>query len=107
MKMIDREKTIKGLEHLSEWLFQQYRVVYDGDVPNYYDAYKTVDGVIAMLKEQEPVKPCVAVDTWICPKCGHALESQNLIDDKENPQVLVHELYSFCPNCGQAVKWDE
>ena len=51
--MPDMEKAINGLEHLSEWLFQQYRVVYDGDAPNYYDAYKTVDDAIAMLKEQE------------------------------------------------------
>lgn len=49
--MNDREKVINGLEHLSEWLFQQYRVVYDGDAPNYYDAYKTVDEALALLKK--------------------------------------------------------
>ena len=61
---------------------------------------------LELLKEQGPIKPTVAVDTWICSCCGHTLESQELIDDKENPQVLVHEIYSFCPNCGKAVKWE-
>lgn len=50
--MVDREKVIQGLGRISEWLFQQYRVVYDGDAPNYYDAYKTVDEAIELLKEQ-------------------------------------------------------
>lgn len=60
-----------------------------------------------LLKEQEALKPTVSVDTWICSKCGHTLESQELIDDKENPQVLIHEQYNYCPNCGRKVKWDE
>lgn len=51
--MAETENVIKGLENLSEWLFQQYRVVYDGDAPNYYDAYKTVDDALSLLKEQE------------------------------------------------------
>ena len=60
-----------------------------------------------LLKEQEPIKPTISVDTWICSKCGHTLESQELIDDKENPQVLIHEQYQYCPNCGREVKWNE
>lgn len=62
---------------------------------------------LELLKAQEPIKPTLAVDTWICSNCGHLLESQTLIDDKENPQVLVNEQYDFCPQCGKAVKWDE
>lgn len=64
-------------------------------------------GALKLLEEQEPIKPTVSVDTWICSKCGHTLESQELIDDKENPQVLIHEQYNYCPNCGRKVKWDE
>lgn len=64
------------------------------------------DNVISMLKEQEPAKPIVNVDTWICSKCGHTLESQELIDDNENPQVLIYEQYNYCPNCGRRVKWE-
>lgn len=51
--MTDREKVIEELERLSEWFFLQYQVVYDGDAPDYYDAYKTVDDALALLKEQE------------------------------------------------------
>lgn len=56
--MTDREKVVEELERLSEWLFHQYQVVYDGDAPNYYDAYKTVDDAISLLKEQEAEKKC-------------------------------------------------
>ena len=56
--MSEREKVIEGLGHISEWLFPQYRVAYDGDAPNYYDAYKTVDEAIELLKEQEAVVRC-------------------------------------------------
>ena len=61
---------------------------------------------LELLKEQGPIKPTVSVNAWICSKCGHTLESQELIDDKENPQVLVHEQYEYCPCCGRKVKWD-
>ena len=56
--MAETENVIKGLENLSEWLFQQYRVVYDGDAPNYYDAYKTVDDALTLLKEQNNCENC-------------------------------------------------
>lgn len=56
--MPDREKTIKRLEHLSEWLFHLYQVVCDGDAPDYYDAYKTVDDAIDLLKEQPDIVQC-------------------------------------------------
>lgn len=95
---MDRDEVIKELTNLPTTIyngFYQLRITHD-----------LRNKVIAMLKKQEAVKPCVTVDTWICPKCGHTLESQHLIDDKENPQVLVHEQYNFCPNCGQAVKWE-
>lgn len=95
--MTDREKVIKGLENLSEWLFQQYRVVYDGDAPNYYDAYKTVDEALALLKEQEPIRPILArignydaINDYTCPVCGTDL----------------YHLQKYCDECGRTVKWD-
>lgn len=63
---------------------------------------QTLDKAIAMLKAQEPVKPVVDVDTWTCGNCGHTLEHQELLGDN----VLFHEQYNYCPNCGKAVKWD-
>lgn len=128
--MIDREKVIKALEFCT-----QHGSMCGSDCNGYYERY-TDDGYVIklvneyrskcpygkcktgcvktlakdaleLIKEQEPVKPTVSVDTWICSKCGHTLESQELIDDKENPQVLIHEQYEYCPNCGRKVKQNE
>lgn len=97
--MADREKIINHFQDAIEasgdnnkWRFVRVDVIEDA---------------IELLKEQEPIKPTVSVDTWICSKCGHTLESQELIDDKENPQVLIHEQYEYCPCCGRKVKWDD
>lgn len=105
--MIDREKVIKGLKCCSQvsWLCPTvacpyYRERHNCSLQLKKDAFE-------LLKEQEALKPTVSVDTWICSQCGHTLESQELIDDKENPQVLIHEQYNYCPNCGRAVKWNE
>lgn len=96
--MTDREKVISHFQDAIEasgdgnrWRFVRVDMIEDA---------------IVLLREQEPVRATVATDTWICSKCGHSLESQDLIDDKENPQVLVHEIYQYCPNCGRAVKWE-
>lgn len=106
--MPDREKVMKGLQCLSSPYAQDMNGR-DCENCQYDNASCFLDitaDALALLKEQEPVKPTVSVDTWICSKCGHTLESQELIDDKENPQVLVHEMYDYCPQCGRAVKWD-
>ena len=58
---------------------------------------------LSLLKAQEPVEPDVDVDTWICGKCGHKLEHQEMVDSN----ILFHEQYSYCPNCGRKVKWND
>lgn len=69
----------------------------------YSQAYNgALDMAIEALKAQEPVNPVVDIDTWICGNCGHALEHQQLLGDN----VLLHEQYNYCPECGKAVKWD-
>lgn len=97
MNRVDREKVIKGLENLSEWLFQQYRVVYDGDAPDYYDAYKTVDDALVLLKEQEAVEPILIregrnkhYNDYVCPRC-----------DNE----VVYE-QNYCSECGVKFMWE-
>ena len=62
-----------------------------------------IDKAIEALKEQDPIKPIVDVDTWACGKCGHRLEKQELIGDN----VLVNETYEYCPQCWKKVDWDE
>ena len=105
--MADLEKVIKGLESHRE---RTVCVNEEGEVCPYFsyeDCHRRLtDDALELLKEQEAIKPTVIVDTWVCSKCGHELERQELIDDKENPQILVHDQYNFCPNCGKAVKWE-
>lgn len=104
--MPDREKVINHLQIIRTWAVVDRN--YGGINPDCCDdIVKWIDEALELLKEQEPVKPTVSVDTWICSKCGHTLESQELIDDKENPRVLVHEQYEYCPCCGRKVKWDD
>lgn len=73
-------------------------------------AKETINGVsvaqlahdaIDLLKSREPVKPIVDIDTWKCGNCGHTLEHQEMLGDN----VLFHEDYDYCPQCGKPVKW--
>ena len=65
------------------------------------DVWNSVRDAVAMLKAQEPVEPVVDIDTWKCGNCGHTLEHQQLLGDN----VLFHEQYNYCPDCGGKVKW--
>lgn len=106
MGMTKTEKVIKGLEGCQQGNYELCKACpYHELYPNICIIERNREA-LELLKAQEPIKPTVSVDTWICSKCGHALESQELIDDKENPQILVHEQYAFCPSCGKAVKWE-
>lgn len=61
-----------------------------------------IEDIRGLLKAQEPVEPKLDVDEWRCGNCGHKLEHQELLGDN----VLFHEQYNYCPNCGKAVKWE-
>lgn len=99
---MNREETIKGVKGC----VGMYYGIRCGECP--YGPYSSdcVESlhrdVERMLKAQEPVEPVVDIDIWKCGKCGHTLEHQELLGDN----VLFHEQYNYCPNCGQAVKWD-
>lgn len=106
--MAELQNVIEGLEYCTGPMAKcGYCPYHSGDeMPNSLDDCGILKDAIELLKEQEPIKPTLSVDTWICSKCGHTLESQELIDDKENPQVLIHEQYEYCPCCGRKVNWD-
>lgn len=61
-----------------------------------------ISDALDLLKAQEPVKPVLDIDTWKCGNCRHTLEHQELLGDN----VLFHEQYNYCPECGRAVKWE-
>lgn len=96
--MTDREKVVKGLECCAVGCRSgcPYSDIDDCESMLCADAF-------ALLKAQEPVKPVVDIDTWKCGSCGHTLERQELLGDN----VLFHEQYNFCPECGRSVKWDD
>ena len=100
--MIDRDKVIKGIECC-------LAVTKCGECP--YNSGKDLwcgnndqllTDALELLKAQEPVEPVVDIDTLKCRNCGHALEHQELLGDN----VLFHEQYNYCPECGMAVKWE-
>lgn len=88
--MTDREKAIRILEGN----YKSFVLRHNGEL-------LTVNELIALLKAQEPVEPKLDVDEWKCGNCGHTLEHQELLGDN----VLFHEQYNYCPECGRAVKW--
>lgn len=99
--MVDREKVIKGLEcclpsHDPDCDLCPY------DSIDLRCRAKLRDDIMALLKAQKPVEPVVDIDTWKCGNCGHTLEHQELLGDN----VLFHEQYNYCPECGRTVKWE-
>lgn len=96
--MADREKVISDLKEQIAW-------IRDNDFhkfPGWGHAVLAMRDALALLKEQEAVKPVVDIDTWTCGNCGHTLEHQKLLGDN----VLFHEQYDYCPMCGKKVKWE-
>lgn len=101
--MSNREKVIKGLECCIAGNCDECEYEKDGCLDNLTTfKSKLKRDVLALLKAQEPVKPVVDIDTWKCGNCGHTLEHQELLGDN----VLFHEQYNYCPECGRAVKWE-
>lgn len=90
------EETINGLRSMiqsKKFIEHDFNGVVDEDV---------CEHAIELLKEQEAIEPYLDVDEWKCGNCGHDLE-QEMLDGN----VLFHEQYNYCPNCGKAVKWDD
>ena len=83
--MPDKEKVINGLLSIvsDDWMWEH---------ADYYASIAT--DALALLKEQEPVKPIIErthTGFWpLCGVCEGALMAQG----------------KFCPHCGRAVKWD-
>ena len=54
------------------------------------------------LKKQEPVKYRCPMDTALCPCCDSVLEQQHM-----NGEILIHDFFTYCPNCGQKIDWGD
>ena len=104
---ISSEKVIEGLEHCTQYDHygsECHTCIYYKDCATDGESLMRDALVLlkALLKAQEPVEPVIDVDTWTCGNCGHTLEHQQLLGDN----VLFHEQYDYCPNCGRKVKWN-
>ena len=80
------EDAIKWLENLKQDIGQRW----------------ILKDAIALLKEQEAVKPkLVGPSMWRCGKCEALLGWEEFT---RSGVELVE--YKFCPECGRPVKWD-
>lgn len=103
--MIDMGKVIKGLECIAQRPNNvscgdctYFRPFTDDPECGWCDKVVIADDAIALLKEQEPVKP-ISAHVWlrtfgICGNCGEPLPALEGLRSK------------FCWMCGKAVKWD-
>ena len=101
--MMDREKVIKGLECCQldvnkcldcPYLDKQNKVAECG-IELHRDA-------LALLKAQEPIAPEPTTDNdWVCGNCAESLVGYSELD----AGGFVTYRFSYCPNCGRAVKW--
>ena len=84
--MTDREKVIRELETLGAWHTHHY-------APFHYEAAETIHDAIALLREQEAVKPQLSISgMWYeCPICH-----RHLTKDRDN----------YCARCGRPVLWE-
>ena len=101
--MIDREKVLKGLECCAamggyECQKCPYRhECLDNDLP--YGMPHLAADALALLKEQEPKTVLRRDDGYYCPRCS-------TITTRAIGVQKLHLGTSYCPYCGQAVKWD-
>jgi len=99
--MIDREKGIKGLAEVSEYMRAKADIAGVGKGKEVFDSwYRAAEDAIALLKEQEPVKPIKSKlsfthgfdwDIWECGCCRNQLRS----------------FAKYCDRCGHAVDQEE
>jgi len=86
--MINKEKVIKELGELCEYLFRDYKVCYHVDEEDAYNRFLIADNALDLLKEQEAREQCLKTKCVICPHCDHC-------DVDENGQLKEQEIKSM------------
>lgn len=92
MKMTNGEEVFDNIKWTEEFLRAKHELWY---------ADLLSEALIWLKRREEAFKPHLDVDEWKCGNCGHSLEHQEMLGDN----MLFHEQYNYCPNCGRAVKW--
>lgn len=112
--MTNREKIIKELQGLS----------------GSKETMRLISDVIALLKDQEAQNECLMKKCIICPHCKNCDVDENGLLKEQNAvpadtkmigmlngtdievfccpdcRMVLDDSFHFCPNCGQAVKFD-
>ena len=83
-QMPDREKVIKGLNDIGDFIagrigFEQAR-----------NFLRTLDDVLAILTEQDAIKPITEHRLFLCPVCKNTLFREQ----------------KFCHECGKRIEWE-
>ena len=99
--MPDMEKVIVGIEHCDRLGCSMCPYKPGGYTP--MDCrIQLMRDALALLKEQEAVKPYIDIDEAKCPICKVKLTRQELLGD----DVLYEDFFDYCPHCGRKVKWE-
>jgi len=91
MTMTEREKIIKGLEKVSYYFKSLLAVGWQGDADIYREHMETVNMALALLKEQEAIKPRVTSVEQRCGNCNKVIEMDG---------------WKSCPWCGKPILWE-
>jgi hypothetical protein len=98
----DREKVIRGLETCRTRVHcKECPYAYDKRADESYCEAVLHNDALALLKEQEAVKPYIDIDEAKCPICKVKLTRQELLGE----DVLFEDFFDYCPRCGRKVKW--
>ena len=96
-KMIDAEKVIKGLNDIGDFIAGRI------GIEQARNFLRTIDDAVALLKEQDAVKPILDKQTgrmWLCGKCGSYVGFED--NDPHDP----NEYDKYCRDCGTPVLWE-
>lgn len=103
--MTDREKVIKAIEleikHENTWECRKECPYYGKTDCNCFT--QVLVDALELLKEQEPVKPVETWNTYLCGNCNRNVYHE----ERQGCLVLYEERYTYCPNCGRKVLWNE
>lgn len=100
--MLDREKIVKDMESLMEWLYQQERLIRPGDSDLFRRAREIIGNALELLQEQEeePRTVLIREDGEYCPYCS-------TIANRVLGIQKLHHGTRFCPYCGKGIKWEK
>ncbi len=104
----DREKVIRGLESLRDICNAKADMAI-GEGRTAWAGYASVVHLaLALLREQEPVKPVKYFTATIMSDGPDGLRAECAVDSYRcgNCHKAIMVKPSFCPNCGRAVKWE-